>query len=68
MPNYISVIRSVGAAQAWSLLRAGVPLSLLCDLADPEGPRSREICTAEAVADDVRIDLTEPTEASVRTA
>ena len=57
LPNYMNVIRSVGAAQAWSLLRAGVPLSLLCDLADPEGPPSREIYTAEAVADDVAIDL-----------
>ena len=42
-----------GTARAWSLLRAGVPLSLLCDLADPDGPPSREIYTAEAVADDV---------------
>lgn len=35
------------------MLRAGVPLSLLCDLADPVGPPSRQIYTAEAVADDV---------------
>jgi hypothetical protein len=53
LPNYIIVITSLGTTRAWSLLRAGVPLSLLCDLADPEGPRSREIYTAEAVADDV---------------
>jgi hypothetical protein len=34
---------------------------LICDLSDPAGPRSREIYTAEAVADDVSrasIDLT----------
>jgi hypothetical protein len=53
LPNYTIVITSLGTTRAWSLLRAGVPLSLLCDLADPEGPRSREIYTAEAVADDV---------------
>jgi hypothetical protein len=56
LPNYISVITPQGAARTWSLLRAGVPLSLLCDLADPEGPPSREIYTAEAVADDVARD------------
>jgi hypothetical protein len=32
---------------AWSLLRAGVPISLLCDLLDPEGPRSWHILDAE---------------------
>ena len=53
MPNYTSVITTPGTARAWSLLRAGVPLSLLCDLADPDGPPSREILTSEAVADDV---------------
>jgi hypothetical protein len=47
------VITSPGTARAWSLLRAGVPLSLLCDLAEPDGPPSREIYTAEVVADDV---------------
>jgi hypothetical protein len=41
------------AARTWSLLRAGGPLSLLCDLASPDGPPSREIYTAEVVADDV---------------
>ena len=56
MPNYIIVITSPGSARAWSLLRAGVPLSLICDLAHPEGPASREIYTAEAVADDVHRD------------
>ena len=53
LPNYTNVITSPGTARAWSLLRAGVPLSLLCDLAEPEGPPSREIYTAEVVADDV---------------
>ncbi len=53
LPNYTIVITSPGTARAWSLLRAGVPLSLLCDLADPGGPPSREIYTAEVVADDV---------------
>lgn len=56
MPNYIIVITPQEASRAWSLLRAGVPLSLLCDLLDPEGPPSREIYTAEAVADDVALD------------
>ena len=56
MPNYTTVITPLGTARAWSLLRAGVPLSLLCDLIDPEGPRSREIYTAEVVADDVAAD------------
>ena len=53
MPNYTSVIITPGTARAWSLLRAGVPLSLLCDLAEPDGPPSREIFAAEVVADDV---------------
>ena len=53
LPNYMIVITPPGTARAWSLLRAGVPLSLLCDLVDPEGPPSREIYTAEVVADDV---------------
>ena len=57
MPNYIHVITPHGTTRAWSLLRAGVPLSLLCDLADPTGPRSREIYTCEVVADDVARDL-----------
>ncbi|MCZ3389748.1 MAG: hypothetical protein LH645_11695 [Actinomycetia bacterium] len=53
MPNHTIVITSPGTARAWSLLRAGVPLSLLCDLAEPDGPPSREIYTAEVAADDV---------------
>ena len=65
MPNYIIVIPTTRdeAARSWSLLRAGVPLSLLCDLAFPDGPPSREILAVEAIADDVRrtdIDLTHP--------
>ena len=38
----------------WQLLRAHLPISLLCDLLDADGPDSREIYTVEAVADDVR--------------
>lgn len=60
MPNYIIVITSLGTTRAWSLLRAGVPLSLICDLAHPDGPASREIYTAEAVADDVARDAAHP--------
>ena len=56
MPNYTIVITPLGTARTWSLLRAGVPLSLLCDLVDPEGPSSREIYTAEVVANDVAAD------------
>ena len=55
LPNYITVIPSPEAARTWSLLRAGVPLSLLCDLAYPDGPPSREILTAEAIEDDYRL-------------
>jgi hypothetical protein len=54
----MSVITPSGTARAWSLLRAGVPLSLLCDLAAPDGPPSRAIYAAESVCDD--IDLTHP--------
>jgi len=49
----MSVIIPSEAARGWSLLRAGVPLSLICDLAAPDGPPSREILTAEAIEDDV---------------
>jgi hypothetical protein len=35
------------AGRARSLLRAGVPLSLLVDLADQTGPRSRAVYAAE---------------------
>ena len=37
-------------------LAHGVPLALIADLADPSGPASRAIYTAESVADDVRRD------------
>jgi hypothetical protein len=42
---------------AWLLLRAHIPISLLCDLAEPDGPNSRQILAAEAVADDVEREL-----------
>ena len=42
---------------AWRLLRAHVPITLLCDLVEPDGPDSRQILAAEAVADDVRREL-----------
>lgn len=35
------------AGRARSLLRAGVPLSLLVDLADPSGPHSSAVYAAE---------------------
>ena len=37
----------VQEASAMTLLRNGIPLSLLCDLLDPEGPASSEIFTLE---------------------
>jgi hypothetical protein len=43
-------------------LRAGVPLSLIADLAPRGGPLSREILTVEALADDcaaVAIDISD---------
>jgi hypothetical protein len=46
-------------------LADGVPITLLCDLLDPDGPPSREILAAEAVADDLRRALTEPQSAEV---
>ena len=55
MPNYMAVITPQERMMTW--LAHGVPLALIADLADPSGPRSREILTAEAVADDVRRDL-----------
>jgi hypothetical protein len=39
------------------MLRHHVPIALVVDLVDPEGPRSREIYTYEAADDDVRRDL-----------
>jgi hypothetical protein len=38
----------------WTLLRDGVPITLLCDLLFDDGPPSREILAAEALEDDVR--------------
>jgi hypothetical protein len=38
-----------GETAAFALLRSGVPLSLLLDLASPEGPDSREIARSERV-------------------
>lgn len=57
-------------AIAWTLLTEGVPLSLLCDLAFPDGPPSREILASEALSDDVRLShpagrSTEPPEISI---
>lgn len=54
MPNYTGVIPPPERVMTW--LAHGVPLALLADLLEPAGPRSREIYTAEAVADDVRRD------------
>lgn len=36
-----------GESAAFALLRSGVPLSLLLDLASPDGPDSREIARQE---------------------
>ena len=50
MPSYTGVTRSAQLVMTW--LRAGVPISLIADLAPPGGPLSREILTVEALADD----------------
>ena len=42
---------------AW--LRHGVPIALIADLWDRDGPTSREIYRVEAVADDVRREAAE---------
>ena len=39
-----------GVTTVFEWLRAGVPLSLLLDLAAPEGPDSREIARTERAA------------------
>ena len=52
VPNYISVIPSDAKVMTW--LRHGVPIALLLDLWDRDGPTSREIYRYEAIADDVR--------------
>jgi hypothetical protein len=54
MPNHIHVIPPSTRVMTW--LDHHVPITLVADLADPEGPRSREILTYEAVADDVARD------------
>ena len=38
---------TTGGFAVMELLRQGVPLTLLCDLADPAGPASREILEVE---------------------
>jgi hypothetical protein len=40
-------------------LRHGLPLSLLADLTELEGPRSREIYTWEAITEDAAWDAAE---------
>ena len=42
--------RQTGTADVMELLRAGVPLTLLLDLADPYGPRSYELYDVEGDA------------------
>ena len=54
MPNHTGVIPPSMRVMTW--LTHHVPITLVADLADPEGPRSREILMYEAVADDVRRD------------
>jgi len=49
----MNVIPFPEVSRAWAYLNAGVPITLLCDLLYPDGPPSREILTAEALADDV---------------
>lgn len=39
--------RTAGASDVMELLRQGVPLTLLLDLADPRGPRSLELLLLE---------------------
>jgi hypothetical protein len=56
LPNYIDVIPP--QERVMTMLAHRVPLTLLADLLDPGGPASREIYRAEAVADDVRRELT----------
>jgi hypothetical protein len=57
VPNYKGVIPSSQRVMTW--LRHGLPLSLLADLTDIEGPRSREIYTWEAITEDVAWDAAE---------
>ena len=48
--------RTDATTEVMALLRDRVPLTLLMDLLDPAGPRSRDILLAELVNDDVRKD------------
>ncbi len=65
LPNYIDVTRlrrfprTDATTEVMALLRDRVPLTLLMDLLDPAGPRSRQILLAELVTDDVRRDAEE---------
>jgi len=43
--------RSPGTTLCMRLLRAGIPLSLVCDLTDTEGPSSRDILEREGSPD-----------------
>ena len=52
LPNYTSVIPPRVRVMTW--LQHGVPIALITDLWDRDGPTSREIYRVEAVADDVR--------------
>ena|GEM_PF-2309539 len=63
--NYTIVIPLANTAM--TLLAHRVPITLLADLLDPSGPRSREIYRVEAVADDVRRELASlaPTEVAI---
>jgi hypothetical protein len=62
LPNYNHVTlfrqlpRTDATTEIMALLRDRVPLTLLMDLVDPAGPRSRDILLSELVTDDVRRD------------
>jgi hypothetical protein len=62
LPSYTIVIRlttlprSDASTEVMALLAAGVPLTLLIDLADPQGPPSRDILLAVLITDDVARD------------
>ena len=45
-----ATMRHTGADDVMDLLRAGVPITLLLDLADPFGPRSGELYDVEGAA------------------
>lgn len=58
MSNYIDVIPP--QERVMTLLRHGVPITLLADLLEANGPPSAEIYRTEAVADDVRREAARP--------